>query len=128
MIGLDFYWDVVNEKVIKGDGPTAVNSKIGYLLSGPINKSSLATETIVYLNIHCSFTTPEGRRQPYELLEIRITRIKSTEPEDDNDYLHEYQRNSIKFEDGHYSAKLPWKQNHNNLLTTQMPKPKQKTQ
>ena len=35
-IGADFYWDVVGNKVIRGPGPTAVESKFGYLLSGPL--------------------------------------------------------------------------------------------
>ena len=36
LIGADFYWDVVGNKVIRGPGPTAVESKLGYLLSGPL--------------------------------------------------------------------------------------------
>jgi hypothetical protein len=36
LIGADFFWDVVEDQVIRGNGPTAVKSKIGYLLSGPI--------------------------------------------------------------------------------------------
>ncbi|XP_071170914.1 uncharacterized protein [Mytilus edulis] len=38
LIGADHYWDIIEDKVIRGKGPTAVQSKIGYLLSGPINK------------------------------------------------------------------------------------------
>ena len=34
--GVDFYWNVVQDKIIRGNGPTAVESKIGYLLSGPV--------------------------------------------------------------------------------------------
>ena len=33
LIGADFYWDIVEDRVIRGNGPTAVKSKIGYLLS-----------------------------------------------------------------------------------------------
>ena len=38
LIRADHYWDIIEDKVIRGKGPTAVQSKIGYLLSGPINK------------------------------------------------------------------------------------------
>ena len=35
LIGADKYWDIVGNRVIRGDGPTALQSKIGYLLSRP---------------------------------------------------------------------------------------------
>jgi hypothetical protein len=35
LIGADHYWDVVEDKIVRGSGPTAAKSKIGYLLSGP---------------------------------------------------------------------------------------------
>jgi len=34
LIGVDKYWDVIHDEVIRGDGPTAVKSKTGYLLNG----------------------------------------------------------------------------------------------
>ncbi|XP_071161033.1 calmodulin-alpha-like [Mytilus edulis] len=33
--GAYFYWDYIEDTVIRGKGPTAVTSKLGYLLSGP---------------------------------------------------------------------------------------------
>lgn len=32
---IDHYWDIVEDKIIRGAGPTAAKLKIGYLLSGP---------------------------------------------------------------------------------------------
>ncbi|XP_062615533.1 uncharacterized protein LOC134277232 [Saccostrea cucullata] len=40
LIGADFYWRIVENQVIRGSGPTAVKSKIGFLLSGPTSQSS----------------------------------------------------------------------------------------
>ncbi len=40
LIGSDYYWAIVTGEVVRGDdgrGPTAVNSKLGWLLSGPID-------------------------------------------------------------------------------------------
>jgi len=34
LIGADHYWDVVEDKIVRGKGPTAMQSKLGYLLSG----------------------------------------------------------------------------------------------
>ncbi|VDI39958.1 Hypothetical predicted protein [Mytilus galloprovincialis] len=36
LIGADFYWNIVQDKVIRGNGPTVVSSKRRYLLSGPV--------------------------------------------------------------------------------------------
>ena len=36
----DYYWEYMEDKLIRGDDPTAVDSKIGYLLSGPTKKST----------------------------------------------------------------------------------------
>ena len=40
LAGADHYWDIVENEVIKGPGPTAAKSKIGYLLSGPLSNSN----------------------------------------------------------------------------------------
>ena len=40
LVGVDFYWDMVVESLIKGkSGPVALNTKVGYVLSGPIENS-----------------------------------------------------------------------------------------
>jgi len=36
LIGADFYWQFVQDNIVRGDGPTAVQSHLGYLLSGPL--------------------------------------------------------------------------------------------
>ena len=33
---VDHYWDFVEDNIIGGNGPTAMSSKLGYLLSGPL--------------------------------------------------------------------------------------------
>ena len=45
LVGADHYWDLVTGDVVKGeDGPTAIDSKLGWLLSGPA-ESSLSDES-----------------------------------------------------------------------------------
>jgi hypothetical protein len=34
LVGADIYWNIVGDQVIRGSGPTKVDSKIGYLISG----------------------------------------------------------------------------------------------
>jgi len=40
LVGADHYWDFVEDRVVRGNGPTAVKSKIGYLLSSPMPPTS----------------------------------------------------------------------------------------
>ena len=37
LIGADPYWDKVEDEIIKGPGPTAANSNLGYLLLGSLS-------------------------------------------------------------------------------------------
>ena len=50
LIGADHYWDIIKDTVIHGQGPIAVASKPGYLLSGPLQTSFIRpSETVVNL-------------------------------------------------------------------------------
>jgi hypothetical protein len=46
LIGADHYWDVVEDEIVRGPGPTAAKSRIGYLLSGPTTGSAVATTSL----------------------------------------------------------------------------------
>jgi hypothetical protein len=98
LIGADFYWDIVEDEIIRGTGPTAVKSKIGYLLSGPINSSKSSRSVEQILNVMVSHI-PE---------DISIERFWSLEnlgitPDDTDrklqDERQQYQLTSIEFKD-----------------------------
>ena len=36
LIGVDYYWEIVGNHIVRRRGPTAMQSKLGYLLSGPL--------------------------------------------------------------------------------------------
>jgi len=36
LIGVDQYWEIFGNHIVRGNGPTAMQSKLGYLLSGPL--------------------------------------------------------------------------------------------
>jgi len=39
-IGADHYWDIVEDHIVRRNGPTAMASKLGYLFSGPTEVES----------------------------------------------------------------------------------------
>ena len=53
LIGADYYWHFVQDHVIRGDGPTAVQSKLGYLLSGPLPAKTQCN----LISLHVTTTT-----------------------------------------------------------------------
>jgi len=49
LIGADYYWQFMGDHIVRGDGPTAMQSKLGYLLSGPlVIPSTSTTNTSVF--------------------------------------------------------------------------------
>ena len=45
LIGADYYWHFVEDHIVREEGPVAVKSKLGYLLSGPVTKLDVILET-----------------------------------------------------------------------------------
>lgn len=50
LISVDHYWDIVKNTVSRGQGPTAVESKLSYLISGPLQTGCVNhTDTVMNL-------------------------------------------------------------------------------
>ena len=114
LIGADHYWDIVEDHIIRGDGPTATSSKIGYLLSGP---TSLTHSFNVVTNIlHISTQHNEDNNlQRFWDLEMTGT---AAENNSDKQFLLEYSKTCItRLPDGSYCTRFPWKENHPPLPT-----------
>ena len=114
LIGADHYWDVVEDHIVKGNGPTAMGSKLGYLLSGPMGEATPRNTTANILHI-ATQPTPDPDLQRFWTVEsLGIL------PKDDSakSFLELYTMNSIeRLPDGSCSARFPWKDNHPALPT-----------
>ena len=120
LVGADHYWDIVEDHTIRGDGPTAMQSKLGYLLSGPVSSIAITSEaTTNMFFVMTSHKEEEFNLEKFWQLEsIGI----SNPPKNDHDtFLENYQASLKRGPNGAYIAKLPWKQEHeplpNNYLT-----------
>ena len=109
LIGVDHYWDIVEDDIIRGDGPTAVGSKLGYLLSGPLP----VTQPTTILHI-ADVTGVSCDIQKYWSLETTGTDPQADKGMNaDQQFLETYsQRYITRLEDGSYCARFPWKDNH----------------
>ena len=121
LIGADFYWSIVQDEVIRGDGPTAIKSKIGYLLSGPLNAYTESVPTPIPVSMMNVLTMHQREEIDIE----RFWKVESmgveemSKTSDYDEYLNTYQETSIKHESGQYVAKLPWKEDHEPLPTNE---------
>ncbi|XP_053373003.1 uncharacterized protein LOC128546473 [Mercenaria mercenaria] len=123
LIGADSYWKIVQDRVFRGNGPTAVQSRIGYLLSGPLPVSTYkqlpvsvqGRPTHHMLNVLKSPTDPCDLERFWRLESLGIS--ENEENKSTTTYQEDYLRDSISYSNGHYSAKLPWKDDHETLPT-----------
>ena len=75
LIGADHYWDFVENHTVRGKGPTAVQSKLGYLLSGPLigtTSTCLATTSM----LHVTLSHKEEEYDQEEIWEIENVRAE----------------------------------------------------
>lgn len=107
-MGADHYWDIIGDKIVRGDGPTAVESKLGYLLSGPAPPASgqflTSTSSVTML-----LTTPNefNLEHFWDLESIGVTCI-GDDPVDKA--LDHYLASCVtRDQDGAYVARFPWK-------------------
>ena len=116
LIGSDFYWDLVTTEIVRGDfGPTAINSKFGWLLSGPTTLVTNSGTTVTNLIISGTSDGLFDRTQDsladalkdfWETESIGIKGdLKLTNPHD------EFNQN-VQFNGERYEVELPWKADH----------------
>ena len=113
LIGADAYWSIVKEAVIRGPGPTAVESKLGFLLSGPLyNYTPALTSGMFHLSSVSLYDSTDftNSGNVWETDSEQISHLST--------FLQEYLRDSVtRQSDGTYLVNFPWKSNHPVLPT-----------
>jgi len=110
LVGADHYWDIVGDHIIRGagGGPTAVASKLGYLLSGPQlnNPQHFSTSTMTITITQPSEFDLE-RFWSLESVGVSISDVNTEE-----NMLQHYISSSVTRDpDGAYVARFPWQPN-----------------
>ena len=110
LIGGDYYYAIVGDENIRGPGPTATASKIGYLLSGPSGGGSTAISSRA-TNLHVSLMADDT-----DLSRLWTLESMGIQPENEEQRtVEEYQKKCIVFEEGAYKARLPRVESHPKL-------------
>ena len=120
LIGADYYWHFMNGGMIRGEqgGPVALDSKLGWILSGPVpncpkrytTQTNLAQTHLLQVSAEVQPESDADKLLKNELSrfwELEALGISSAE-----DSVYENFSNEIQFVGGRYEVKLPWKKDH----------------
>ena len=117
LLGADHYWEIIGNHIVRGEGPTAMQSKLGYLLSGPLQRQTQSSNTSV---LHACPTQILDASSIATLPELCIDNQSSDNvtsqqlpvPLSDS-FIDTFQRHCISRDrDGSYVVRFPWKSNH----------------
>ena len=120
LIGSDFYWSILSGKVLRGDGcgPVALDSKVGWILSGSaagnqatkqqsINLIYNSTPThVVCIETNSNNDSIESKLSKF--WDLETLGICDNENHPDQVFLNDIKVNS----EGRYEVQLPFKANH----------------
>ena len=113
LIGADYYFSFVNGECIKGSKPdtlTAVNSTLGWIVSGPLTGRSTSNTTAMFT---CVRPDPVENilKSFWELDAIGIVDEGTKLSLEENDAVCQFKR-ELKFDGQRYEVSLPWRENH----------------
>jgi len=108
LLGSDYYWQLTTGEVRRGnDGPVAVGTKLGWVLSGPApvaDHSFLTTTHTLRVDSHEEENLNDTLRAFWELESLGISASSPS--------VHQEFEDNISFKDGRYEVCLPWKKQH----------------
>ena len=111
LIGSDLYWELVTGRVIRGDsGPVAIETKAGWVLSGPTNRQEVAVNLtftsshVLRVDVTSEPTLDDCLRQFWDLESLGVL------PDEPSVYERFVQR--VRFNGERYEVSLPWKEHH----------------
>ena len=125
LIGADFYWNIVGGTVKRDDHSSliAISSKLGWLISGPvnekINKCHVNVASTHLMKIECETSERiQLSEQIYKFWSLDLIGIN----DDEASVYEEKFYNSVQFKGHMYEVPLPFKDNHpcleDNFLTS----------
>lgn len=121
LIGSDQYWQVVTGELrTGGSGPTALHTRLGWVLSGPIERSTNGSDPSVNLvsSTHVLRCATEPSQPQTDDLAGELKRfwdLESMGISSPEHSVHSQFIDSISFQHGRYEVHLPWRDTHPDL-------------
>ena len=115
LVGADYYWKVATGRIVHGRvGPTAIETRFGWVLSGPVpGRHPGSTST----NMICSHVLKVDCAQPENLADLdkklqTFWDLDTLGVREGEDSVYDKFIRTIELKDGRYSVRLPWKEPH----------------
>ena len=129
LLGCDVMWKIMTGEIIKGnceESPVAIGTHFGWVLSGPVEHIQDSLQTSVNLVITSALRTDtkpvvidyyDSVLHADSIMEKKVDDLFNLEAIgiSEIDSVHEAFTKDIKFVDGHYVVRLPWRQHHDIL-------------
>ena len=116
LIGSDQYWELVTGETRRGtSGPVAINTELGWVLSGPV-ASSTQDASATCLVTHS--LRVDGLPRDAQVLDDRLKsfwELESFGISGTDRSIYDEFGSSVRFVDGRYEVELPWKEAHPTL-------------
>ena len=112
LVGSDFYWQLTTGEIIRGEGgPVAIETKLGWVLSGPVTASKVNDNSATVMTVHTLQIGADPEEQVDNMLRS-FWELESFGIEPVNDSIYDYSAHIIKFNGRRYQVTLPWKEFH----------------
>jgi len=119
LIGCDHYWKLVTGQIIrKGNGPVAVSTRLGWVLSGPVNGALCPDSAVNLITTHSLLVdayVPENSPQDLDGRLKMFWDLKSLGVRQDESSVYQDFQKEITYKNQRYEVSLPWKQSHPTL-------------
>ena len=119
LIGSDEYWKLVTGRVIKGScGPTAIETLLGWVLSGPVNGTTDGETVVSIVATPSSHILRVDAATEDDKLEAGLQRfwdLESLGIGKNERSVQETFTQQISMKEGRYEVHLPWKESHSLL-------------
>ena len=117
LVGCDYYWKFITGQTLRGDdGPIAIQTTLGWVLSGPVRPVNQLASTVSLVTTHVLRidSQPHGTKELDDTLQSfwRLESLGICAPEKS---VYDDFASSIQFKEGRYEVALPWKDDHTPL-------------
>ncbi|XP_019852066.1 PREDICTED: uncharacterized protein LOC109581974 [Amphimedon queenslandica] len=109
LIGSDQYWNILTGEIVRSEkGPVAVHTRLGWVISGPVETDICDTKpTSLVTHILKVDLEPENKRLDNQLK--RFWELEALGIADKEDFVHDQFKEIVAFKHGRYEVSLPWK-------------------
>lgn len=114
LIGSDYYWWFATGETKRGEeGPVAVRTRLGWVLSGTLSMEEGCSTAHNFLTTHClRIEAIPSTRDPLDEILHSFWNLESLGVDTKADSVLEEFTQTVQFKDGRYEVSLPWKNSH----------------